>query len=68
MTRTILYTLIALLLFLTVPWFFSAAEFVQVMGMPVWAAYSLGMSVLFALVVVLLLPRCWHLSARDDGD
>jgi len=68
MTRPILYSLIALLLILTVPWWFAESADSQLMGMPVWAAYSLGMSVFFALAMVLLLKCFWRLSAGKDDD
>jgi len=68
MTRAVLYSLIALLLFFTVPWFFSERTAASILGMPAWAAYSLGMSLLFALCMAVLLPRSWRLSAGDDGD
>lgn len=68
MTRALLYMLIALLLVLTVPWFFSERTAASILGMPIWAAYSLCMSLLFALCMAVLLPRSWHLSAGDDDD
>jgi len=68
MTRFRLYLLIAIMLLLTVPWWFSASTEGRVFGMPVWAAYSLGMSVLFAVVMAALLSRFWNLSAGRDDD
>ena len=68
MTRLRLYLLIAVMLLLTVPWWFTEVSDRHVFGMPVWAAYSLGMSVLFAVVMVALLSRFWSLSAGRDDD
>ncbi len=66
MTRTRLWLLIAALLVSTVPWWFVGRTDTRILGMPAWAAYSLAMSILFALVMALLLPRYWRLSAGDD--
>ncbi len=68
MTRLLPCLVIATLLILTVPWWFTESSDSQIMGMPVWAAYSLGMSVIFALVVALLLKCFWRLSAGEDSD
>ncbi|MFQ5581776.1 MAG: hypothetical protein ACE5F3_03995 [Mariprofundaceae bacterium] len=68
MARLRLYLLIAVLLILTVPWWFTVPADRQILGMPAWAAYSLGMSVLFAVVMAALLKRFWELSAGKDDD
>lgn len=68
MTRFRLWLVIAVLLIFTVPWWFTESSDSQMMGMPVWAAYSLGMSVLFAVAMVLLLKYFWRVSAGEDDD
>ena len=51
----------------TVPWFFGqAADEPPVLGLPAWAAYTVGATVLYAIVIAWCLGRCWRLSA-DAG-
>ena len=69
MTRARLYALIGLLLVLTVPWWFGSPSDSHIAGLPIWAAYSLAMSILFAVVMAVLLHRFWALSAGgEDGE
>lgn len=55
---------------LCVPWFFTGSEPSSVvLGLPAWAAYSLGVSLLNAAVVAWLISRHWDALASDeDGD
>ena len=65
MTRTRLYTLSALCLALTTPWFFTTHPG-HLLGFPLWALYSLFVTLLYAALIALILQRYWSLLAGDD--
>ena len=54
----------ALLLLLTIPWFFIGSEAVELAGWPLWVVYTLGMNLVFAVVTAVLLGRCWERFER----
>jgi hypothetical protein len=59
--------LILLLLVLQIPWF--VAESGEILGVPGWAAYSVGAAVVFAVVASYLVNRYWdHLSGESEKD
>ncbi len=66
MTRARLYTLTALCLALTAPWFFTTPHPGHILGFPLWALYSLCVTLLYATLVALILQRYWSLLAGDD--
>ncbi len=52
---------------LSVPWFFTGNEpSSTVLGLPDWAAYSLGVSLLNAAVAAWLISRHWDTLAGSD--
>ena len=54
-----IYSLIAALLFLSVPWLFFKWSDSNVLGLPGWAAYSLIFVACFAVIMVILIERYW---------
>lgn len=69
MTRTLLYFLTILALALTVPWFFVGDSEARLLGFPIWAAYAVGASFLYAVVISFCIGKYWDLSAgEEDGD
>ncbi len=67
--RRVLVLLLPLaLLALSVPWPFVADSGRRLLGLPVWAVYSLAMAALFAITVAVMIGRCWELSAGGDDD
>ncbi len=52
---------------MTVPWFFTDFNGAIVLGFPLWAIYSLCMTVLYAVIIALLLGRYWKVLA-DEND
>ncbi|MFH2008979.1 MAG: hypothetical protein ABI333_20485 [bacterium] len=53
---------------LGVPWFFTGSgPSPTVLGLPDWAAYSLGISLLNAAVAAWLISRYWDALAGDEG-
>lgn len=58
------YTVIVLALLATVPWLFVGSDTGPLLGLPVWAAYTLIATVLFACLVAWCLGRFWDLSAE----
>jgi len=53
-------------LVLTVPWFFTNFDNKMVWGFPLWALYSISMSVLYAMLIAILIGRYWDISAGKD--
>ena len=54
---------------LCVPWFFTGSEPSGViLGLPSWAAYSLGISLLNAAVAAWLIARRWDALAGEEDD
>lgn len=64
--KIFLISIIALVL--TVPWFFIDFSNTTVLGFPLWAFYSIVMSVLYAAVIAIMLGRYWDVSAGTDQD
>ena len=68
MTGPRLFVVLAVALLATTPWP-GAAPFVRVFGLPGWAAYSLGMTVVFGIVLFVVIGRFWdRLSERGADD
>jgi len=54
---------------LSVPWFHTGSgPSPTVLGLPSWAAYSLGISLLNAAVAAWLISRHWDALAGDEDD
>lgn len=54
-----IYFLIAVLLFLSIPWFFFDWSDSSILGLPNWAAYSLIFVACFAVILVILIEKYW---------
>lgn len=67
-TRRGLYSLTLAALALTVPWFFPAGSSWRLWGIPAWALYAVGASVLYAALIAWAIGRFWELSAGGDGE
>ncbi|MGD8858622.1 MAG: hypothetical protein PVI30_01330 [Myxococcales bacterium] len=63
MTKRRLYTRSLLLLLVTAPWPFFAPDLRVVWGLPPWALYSLGLTLVYALLLHRSLVRHWEVSA-----
>lgn len=59
MKKIVAISLLLLMMGLTVPWFFIGEEEFTVLGLPGWAAYGLGMLLIFPFAGVILLRRYW---------
>ncbi len=68
MTKSRIYLSIALLPLLSVPWFFGPSSSAVVLGFPIWALYSLAITLLFSLLLCWILQRYWSLLAEDESD
>ena len=68
MNRPLLYILTILALALTVPWFFSGDSDKRILGFPVWAAWAVGASALYAVLIAFLIGRYWDLSAGGEDE
>lgn len=53
------YMLIAALLVLSVPWLFMDWSETSLLGLPLWAAYSLIYMACFAVIMVILIEKFW---------
>lgn len=51
---------------LTVPWFFTDFNQNIVFGFPIWAIYSICMSILYAVIIAVLIGRYWSINAGKD--
>ena len=67
-TRTRLYILIFLFLLLTVPWFFFDISSIIVAGFPLWALYSLLVTLIYAVIISYFIGKYWALSAREEEE
>ncbi|MEL6924098.1 MAG: hypothetical protein AAFO94_08625 [Bacteroidota bacterium] len=47
------------LLFLTVPWFFFGHSERSILGFPIWAFYSISLTLIYALSLIFLLGKVW---------
>ncbi|MEM7384962.1 MAG: hypothetical protein AAF514_08450 [Verrucomicrobiota bacterium] len=56
------------LLFLTVPWFFTEEEPSLILGYPVWAAWAIGSSLVYACAIAFFLGKYWNLAAGSDDE
>ena len=65
MTRIRLYTLMLVLLLLTIPWFFSGPTSRVIAGFPSWALYTFLATLTFAIIISYILGKYWNLSARE---
>lgn len=68
MTCAKIFTFSALGLILTVPWFFTTPYQGHLFGFPLWALYSLFVSLLYSILVIIILQRYWHLLANNNGE
>jgi hypothetical protein len=68
MNRTLVFLIMTVLLLLNMPWFFSELQKKQILGFPPWALYSLGMMVIFAIVVCYFLGKYWDDLAGDEEE
>lgn len=51
------------------PWFFTDFNGAIVLGFPLWAIYSLSMTVLYAVTIAVILGRYWNdLADEDDSE
>ncbi len=66
MTKLRLCCISAVLLIASVPWFFSEFRHGNFFGFPLWAFYSLCITLLYAIVTAVFLQRYWSLFADDD--
>lgn len=48
------------LLVLTVPWFFTSEKSELIFGFPIWAFYSLIVSIIFAFVTAFIIGKYWE--------
>ena len=63
--RALILSLPLIGLLCCVPWPFTESSDSRLLGLPVWAAYAVGTTALFAALVALLIGRYWELSAGD---
>ncbi|MBU1099482.1 MAG: hypothetical protein KKA84_03680 [Bacteroidetes bacterium] len=68
MTKSRIYIVISLLLFLSVPWFFTDPIPTEIYGLPSWGFYSLSVTILFAIVTAFLINRYWEKLSDEDID
>jgi len=66
MTKFWLCCISALLLILSVPWFFTEFRTSNLFGFPLWAFYSLCITLSYAIVTAIFFQRYWYLFAGDD--
>ena len=64
--RLVIFLISFTALVITVPWFFTDFNEEIVFGFPLWALYSLSMSVLYAIIIAVLIERYWNVSAGED--
>lgn len=69
MTPTRIWFLYAILLVLSVPWYWprGSAEWL-VLGVPIWAAVSIACYVAAALLTATTIDVLWRAQVGDDGD
>jgi len=54
---------------LTAPWIFLVVgQEASVGGLPLWAIYTVGASVVYALFVAISYARLWDISANAEDD
>ena len=68
MNRPLLYLLTILALALTVPWFFTGDSEARLLGFPLWAAWAVGASFIYAVVIAICIGRYWDLSAGEEEE
>jgi hypothetical protein len=68
MTRAKIYVFTIAILIASVPWFFFEARHDHILGLPVWALYSLVMTVVYAVAVAIVLQKYWPLLSGAEGD
>jgi len=68
MNRLLLYFLTLLALAMTVPWFFTGNSDARILGFPIWAAWAVGASAVYAAVIAFCIGKYWDLSAGDEED
>ena len=61
-----LFIIPVVILLASVPWLFTGASDKVILGFPVWAFYSLVVTIIYAIVIAVFLKRYWSLSAGDD--
>jgi hypothetical protein len=66
MTKFRLCSVSALLLIASVPWFFTEFRTGNFFGFPLWAFYSLCITLLYAIVTAFFFQRYWTLFAGDE--
>ena len=66
MTKFRLCCISALLLILSVPWVFTEFRTSNLFGFPLWAFYSLCITLSYAIATAIFFQRYWNLFAGDD--
>jgi hypothetical protein len=66
MTKSRLCCISALILIASVPWFFTEFRAGNFFGFPLWAFYSLCITISYAIVTAIFFQRYWTLFAGDE--
>ena len=66
MTKHRVCLISAILIIASVPWFFTEFMAGNILGFPIWAFYSLCVTILYAIVTACLFQRYWSLFADDE--
>ncbi len=63
-----IYLLLTLTCLLSIPWWATETQNGMLFGYPSWAVYSVLMSVLFGLTIVLVIGRFWDRLAAMEPE
>jgi len=66
MTKHRVCLISAILIIASVPWFFTEFMAGDILGFPIWAFYSLCVTILYAIVTACFFQRYWSLFADDE--
>lgn len=66
--RALLYTTILFMILATVPWWFTEETEGRILGLPVWAAYTVMVSLVYAVVISWFVGKFWDEGEDEGGD
>ncbi len=68
MTKLRVCLISAILIIASVPWFFTEFMAGNILGFPIWAFYSLCVTILYAIVTAFFFQRYWSLFADSNEE